>query len=507
MDTNKDIINDELIEGIVEKQAIVRDFKNSRMTKTAFVKSRGLSRSTFYRYLTRGKEGAKGYIDKRKRRPKKGIKIDDRYTEIILSFLVDHPQAPITAIHTELGKQGSANGWGTPPTYDKVRRFCRSISSDVLVQWSQGRKERIESKSLTIRRVVTTVNALWQCDFSEIPFWTFDPAFGPELFKPWLVGTICCASRVVPGTLVCKTVGSAEIVACWRKAMMAKGTPTYPFYGVPTVVSMDNHKAFQGDAWQSLMALGVEPFFINNDSPEENGKQERWFWTMQTKLFSHLEGFADQHQGKDKAKKKCIPYPLLQRLVDDFVLEYHLTEHSTLQMTPWEAWHRGLADANGLLVPTTDIDRSLRVSREVKVSPEGVQVNNRKFTGAFLEGRVDQTLTVRFAPGGPGDTVTVYDHGLYLGEASEHITTELAAEISTTRLERTIEIASLAKRIRERNEQAAPVIVPESAASTPPTEAIAAVKPFKEADPTPTDDEDNLGTIPELPSTEATKDE
>jgi hypothetical protein len=33
------------------------------------------------------------------------------------------------------------------------------------------------------------------------------------------------------------------------------------------------------------------------------------------------------------------------------------------------------------------------------------------------------------------------------------------------------------------------------------------VKPFKEADPTPTDDEDNLGTIPELPSTEATKDE
>jgi len=43
--------------------------------------------------------------------------------------------------------------------------------------------------------------------------------------------------------------------------------------------------------------------------PEQNGKQERWFRTLQTRLISHLEGFADQHQGKDKAKKKCIRTP------------------------------------------------------------------------------------------------------------------------------------------------------------------------------------------------------
>jgi hypothetical protein len=303
---------------------------------------------------------------------------------------------------------------------------------------------------------------------------------------------------------VCKTVGAAEIITCWRKAMLAKGIPTCPFYGVPSAVSMDNHKVFKGDAWQSLMALGPEPCFINNDSPEQNGKQERWFRTLQTKLISHLEGFADQHQGKDKAKKKCIPYPLLQKLVDDFVLEYHLTEHSTLEMTPWEAWHRGMADAHGLLVAASDIDRCLRVSREVKVTPEGVQIDNRKYIGTCLEGRVDQTLTVRFAPEGPRDTVSVFDHGVDLGDASEHISTELAAEITSTRLERTIEIARLAKRIRERHEQMPPVKVPESPAVKPALE-ITAVAPLAEASSATSDNQDILGTIPDLPSTEDPK--
>jgi hypothetical protein len=173
-------------------------------------------------------------------------------------------------------------------------------------------------------------------------------------------------------------------------------------------------------------------------------------------------------------------------------------------MTPWEAWHRGMADAHGLLVAASDIDSSLRVSREVKVSPEGVQIDNRKYIGACLEGRVDQTLTVRFAPVGPRETVSLYDHGLYLGDASEHISSELAAEITSTRLERTIEIARLGKRIRERNEQIPPVKVPESLAVKPAQE-IAAVATLTEASSATSDNQDNLGTIPDLPNAEDAK--
>jgi hypothetical protein len=338
------LLDEDQIARIVGKQSVLRELEQSKLTKAEFIRSRKIPRSTLYRDLARRKtSGFAGLIDRRKVSRKKGIKLDDRATEVVLDFMVDHPQAPYTAIHSEITNRYRDGNWGTPPAYDRIRRFCQSIASDVLHQWSQGRKARIEDKALTVRRIVTEVNSLWQSDCSELPIWTFDPTIGPDLFKPWIVGTLDAASRVVPGALVCKMPNAADVLSCWKKAMLAKGTPTYPFCGVPSVMSFDNAQIFKGDAWQSLVALTVEPSPIENDSPEQNGKQERWFQTLQKKLISHLEGFADQHRGKDKAKKSCIPYPLLQKLVDDWILEYHLTEHRELGMSPWEYWHMLMA--------------------------------------------------------------------------------------------------------------------------------------------------------------------
>jgi hypothetical protein len=494
------LLDEDQIARIVGKQSILRDLEQSKLTKAEFIRVRKIPRSTLYRDLARRKtSGFAGLIDRRKVSKKKGIKLDDRATEVVLDFMVDHPQAPYTAIHSEITKRYRDGNLGTPPAYDRIRRFCHSVASDVLHQWAQGRKARIEEKALTVRRLVTEVNSLWQTDCSELPIWTFDPVVGPELFKPWLVGTIDCASRVVPGTLVCKTVGAAEVLRTWKKAMMAKGVETCPFAGVPSVISMDNAQIFKGDAWQSLVALSVEPFLIENDSPEQNGKQERWFKTLQTRLISHLEGFADQHKGKDRARKNCIPYPLLQKLIDDWTLEYHLTEHRELGMTPWEYWHRHLADAHGLLVSASEVDRCLRISRDVKVAADGVHVDSRRFIGAFMEGRVDDTLTVRIPPEGPKDSVAVYDHGLFLGDAVEHITTELAEEISTTRLERTIAIDRLAKAIREKNGQAAPSASPASPAAKAPETAIVVPAPLTAVDGANPENTETLGPIPELP--------
>lgn len=500
------LLEDDQLQRIVDKQAVLRDFDSSKLTKEEFVRQRGISRSTFYRDLGRRKNaGFRGLVDHRKFSKKRGIRIDDRATEIILEHLVDYPKAPVSAVHTEIKKRFAVEAWGNPPTYEKVRRFVRSIASDVLRQWADGRKARIEEQGLTVRRVVTQVNQLWQTDFSELPLWTFDPVQGPELWKPWIMGTIDCASRVVPATLVAKTIGAREAIGCWKKAMTAKGLETCPFYGTPVRLSMDNSKVYLGDGWQSLVQLGVEPFLINNDSPEENGKQERWFQTLQTRLISHLDGFADQHRGKAKAAKKCIPFPLLQKLIDDFMLDYHLTEHSELKMTPWEYWHRNLADAHGLLVPTEEIDRCLRISRDVQVSSEGLHVDNRRFISPCLEGRVGDTVTVRIPPEGPKDSVDVYDHGLPLGEAWEEISTELAEQISTTRLERTIAIDRLAKAFREKNGQLPPAPMPESPKPKALDETITVPTAPIPVDGAPTEPPDALGPIPELPKNGASE--
>jgi hypothetical protein len=154
-----------------------------------------------------------------------------------------------------------------------------------------------------------------------------------------------------------------------------------------------------------------------------------------------------------------------------------------------------------MLVSAAEIDRCLRVSRDVKVSADGLHIDNRRFIGTFMEGRVGDTLTARIPPEGAKDSVAVYDHGLYQGDAVEYISTELAEEISASRLERTIAIDRLAKAIREKNGQAAPVPPPASAVVKEPEKTIVVPDPLAAADSAGADNAGNLGPIPDLPKT------
>ncbi len=168
-----------------------------------------------------------------------------------------------------------------------------------------------------------------------------------------------------------------------------------------------------------------------------------------------------------------------------------------MNSTPWEIWHQKLPDAAGLLVPRSETDRCLRVSREVTVTPEGVQVDKQHFIGAFLEGRVNDKLTARAQPEGAKDFVAIFDHGLYLGDAFQHIDAELALQISTTRLEHTIAIDKLGKSIKEKTAQASSFPtppVPEPPAEEPPL----TVPALPRVENAPTGLSGKLGFIPDL---------
>ncbi len=487
------------LERAYEKASILRDFENSHLSKEEFIRQRGINRGTFYRDLARKKsEGIRGLIDRRKLKPKTGIKLDDKFSQSILLFLVLYPKAPLTVLHDKLVEEAKEKNWGEPPSYDKVWRFVRSISRDILLQWEEGHKERVERAALTVRRTVGTINELWQTDFSELPLWTFIPGPNRKYFKPWIVGTICTCTRGIPAVRVCETVNASEILMTWRAAMFPKKNNWNPFYGVPTTISMDNHQVFKGDALQSLHLLGVEPHFINNDSPEENGKQERWFKTVQTRLISSLPGFSDQYKGLEKAKQNAIPYPLLQGMIDDFLTTYHLTDHRALGTTPWEAWYKGMGEARGLLASNSEIDRCLRVSREVLVTPEGVRINNRQFTGAFFEGRVDDKLTARIQPDEIKGAVPIYDHGLPLGDAEEQVNGDLALQISAGRTERTVGINELAKAVKGLREAPDASTNPAPASESPETKPLE-VPALSTVESPLTELVDNLGHIPTLP--------
>jgi len=88
-----------------------------------------------------------------------------------------------------------------------------------------------------------------------------------------------------------------------------------------------------------------------------------------------------------------------------------------------------MADAHGLLVAASDIDSSLRVSREVKVSPRVFRSITANISVLVSKGAWTRPSRFGLRQWGPRNRILVRPR-LYLGDASEHISSELAAEIT-----------------------------------------------------------------------------
>lgn len=448
------LLSEEHIQRITTKQATLRDLRDSGLSVTDFARQRGVSRATIYRDIARAKIGATELADTRHQRSGRKIETPDNVTEWVITFLNAHPAASAAVVHRALKAHGQSNGWKKIPCYHSVWRLLRSIPADLQTEIRQGRRARLEQKALTIPRHVDLPNTKHQIDWSEIPIWSFDPVQGPKLFKPWIITSIDCATRTVLNAHVCKTVNGIEMLTHLKNAVLPTQDSTRPFYGLPQLASLDNHSVNKGDVAESIIMAGVEIDYIPKKSPEANGKIERFFETFQF-IVAGLEGYTAQPNGMAKAQKKAIPYPLLQGIINRILVDYHLRENRCLKTTPWEAWHQSLDRAQGLVFDPKDVDMAFRYKTERKISEEGVQIDERHYTGDFLEGYVDEIVTLRVSPEGPGNKLPVYHKGSFLGEAKA-VDTEMASAIREGRLNRTIEIASLKKALRERGSDVLP---------------------------------------------------
>jgi len=105
----------------------------------------------------------------------------------------------------------------------------------------------------------------------------------------------------------------------------------------------------------------------------EHGIIERWFGTMSLSLLTTLKGYTAQHEGLRKAKRDgAIPFPIMQRIVDKWIGEYHLREHSTLGCSPYERWHESLGSAVGLAVNRQTVMDAFKREEEVTVQRDGI---------------------------------------------------------------------------------------------------------------------------------------
>ena len=321
----------------------------------------------------------------------------------------------------------------------------------------KGSKAWHEGNALLARHRDLEVNEEWAVDLSEVPVWVLDVTT-MRLFKPWLTSFIDGSSRVITGWhLTPRVPTAADVLLALRFAIFAKNDASYPFCGKPDGLQSDNGGVFiSHDYQQALIRAGIAKLPIPKSCPQKNGKIERWFGTAATGLWATLDGYADQHQALRDAGKFAIPWPILPRLVSNYLADYHSSAHSELHgKSPWEVWHDRLGTARGLQPDRNAIIRAMMVSSPHTVGTTGIRLRDgNEYQGKCLEGFVGKTVTVRTPPDRSFDIVEAYHSDRYLGDLTDaNASPELAEELADLRKGRKVELYSLRKYLRGMGEQ------------------------------------------------------
>ena len=196
--------------------------------------------------------------------------------------------------------------------------------------------------------------------------------------RPYLTLAIDVFSRIVAGLyLSLDPPNSASVALCLANAICAKreylarlNVPgSWPVWGKPAMVHVDNAKEFRGMALERGAAQhGIDLQWRPPETPNYGGHIERLVGT--TMRFVHkLPGttFSNpaQRKGYDSEAEAALTLKELEiEVVDFFVNKYHLKVHKGIGVPPLKKWERGIIGTDeqpglGLMPLPDDPDRLL----------------------------------------------------------------------------------------------------------------------------------------------------
>ena len=448
MNINADaILSDRQLERVINVRSLVVSFQKSDLSIRAFAREHNLPPSTFRRMLRNSRKGPAGMIDKRSITSGRKSEIDDRCLTWTLAFLAARRRATLSAAWRELRAVTVANEWAHP-TYGQLRRAVNKLPADARELLIHGSRHLFEKWGIVQRKESAFPNELWQIDATQMGVWTLDMESGKQI-QPWAIGIIDACTRVTLGIHVIRNAPTtADVLLALRRAFLPKQDDRFPFFGAPKGIQTDNGTIFKsGDCLDTLLRLDINVVETPNDCPSSNGKIERFFRTVQDQLLRQLSSYAHQHRGLAAAKANPIPWPMMQKLVDRFIYDYHLRNHASLGKSPWEAWHDSLESAYGLSLDAPTIIDACKIRSEQTVARDGIEIApGRHLSAPELAGLIGEKVTLRLLPEGGDKEVDCY----YRGEKVAVLRVverdgKLADSIKAARLDRAKELARLRK--------------------------------------------------------------
>lgn len=321
--------------------------------------------------------------------------------EIILKAIDEKYESPerasVETTHLYAGLLATAAGYAPPSynaVYERVKRRDR---------WRSARKRhgRVRGDAMAGPAgdgiVVEEPLQYVQMDHAIVDVIVVDPVTREEIGRPWITLAIDVATRCIVGFYLTFDPPSQTSVALtlehsccpkdeWRKRI-GFSDEWRPF-GIMKCIGWDNAKCFKPTPLiTACERIGIQPKFRQVRHPEHGAYIERFIGTYMGKVHL-LKGttFSNTKQREDYCSQKRAVMTLreLELWTAHQIAVYHNTRHSSLDVTPLEAWDSAWTRDGKYVVPPFPADRrsfrlSLLPGKYRTVGREGISRFNIKY--------------------------------------------------------------------------------------------------------------------------------
>lgn len=252
-------------------------------------------------------------------------------------------------------------------------------------------------------------------DHTRADAWTvLDTATGLPLRRPTLTVAIDVCTRVILGYLISYEDASIySVITTLKRVVRSKSYVRHVFpdigyepdawdgWGLPGILLVDSAWEFKSPSFQdSLRDIGIEPIWSPVRRPTYKAIGERFFKTLNQKLFHKIPGAVPFGPSEarlvdhEPRKEATISLGMLDELIHEAIQTYHLEEHSTLGETPASAWKR-LLKTRRIISDNHSLDALLGRTATVRLTRKGVRFRHQTFLDAAVVSRILGPMSAR----------------------------------------------------------------------------------------------------------------
>ncbi len=378
--------------------------KVSRAEIEARAKEGGIAPSTLWLYLKQYRDAGLSGLAPRERADKGGHhRISEHMHEIIRGVRFSQVNRSVRSVYQAVCQKARTLGEPAPSEW-QVRKICAELHPPE-VFLADGRDDEFRDRYEVTMRMEQIRRAsfliTYQIDHTPVDVLVKDQRSEPYRTKsgevrPWLTTCIDSRSRLLMAAVfVYDHPDRYTVAAAIREAVLTSEQKLYG--GKPHEIWVDNGlELLSHHVYQLTQALQIDLHPCKPHRPQEKGIVERFFGTLNTRLWADQPGYvASNTEERNPHVKATLTLAELEERFWDFIHQYHQEVHSQTQETPLEYWeqHCYAEPAN-----PRDLDVLLKEPDDRVVAKDGIHYRNRIYWHSIVSDLVGKHVEVRAEP-------------------------------------------------------------------------------------------------------------